>query len=121
MTPRPSNEAVVLTKALLRAAELLGLRRSELAKAVGVSEATLRRYVRGESFLRERTKQWELATMLVGAYRSASTLVGHNETLLKAWTSSYNNSLNSSPKDAALSVQGLSAVSNYLRQALSMV
>ena len=119
MLSKPSNQSVALTSALLSASARLGLKKCELAKAVGLSDATLRRYARKAGVLRQGSKQWELAAMLIGAYQSASVLVGHDEKLLKSWTRSYNRAFNLSPGEAMSTVQGLVAVSSYLHHALS--
>lgn len=109
-----SEEASVLTQAMLRASTLLGMERTEVAEAIGVSPQTLERYVRKTSALRRGSKQWELATMLVRIYLTGSILVDDNQALLQAWASSYNRAFNSSPREAFRTAQGLSAVYNYL-------
>ncbi len=60
----------VLTKASLRAAERLGLSGRQLADIVGVSEATVSRWKRGESLLEQGSKAFELAALLVRCFRS---------------------------------------------------
>jgi DNA-binding XRE family transcriptional regulator len=65
------REAVVLTKALMRAARKhLGLRRRQLATLLCVSETSIGRFARAERCLRPASKQWELALMLVDLYQA---------------------------------------------------
>ena len=54
----------VLTKAVVRAADFLGLKRSELAKTIGLSQPTLSRMYAGKYLLDENGKTWELAALL---------------------------------------------------------
>ena len=55
LAPAPNRNAV-LTKAMLRAAERLGLSGRQLAEIVGVSEATVSRLKRGEATLEAGSK-----------------------------------------------------------------
>src|SRR5262249_55930426 len=66
---QPVSEAAVVGKAMLRAAGRLRLSGRELARVLGVSEATLSRLRRGQIRLQLGTKEFELAILFVRLYR----------------------------------------------------
>ena len=73
------HRRAVLTKAALRAAERLGLSGRQLAEIVGVSEATVSRLKRGEAMLEDGSKPFQLAALLVRAFRSLDAITGGDE------------------------------------------
>lgn len=111
----------VLTKATLRAAELLGLSKAALARVVGVSESHVSRMAKGDRGLEIGTKPAELATLLVRMYRSLDALVGNSEQHRRAWMSSFNRAFNESPRDAIQKVEGLVRVVRYLDGARAVI
>ena len=110
---RPSADAV-LTKAVLRAAALLGLSSAALARVLGVSEASVSRLASGARAIHPATKEGELALLLVRAYRSLDALVGTDAGQRKAWMEGYNRALNGYPKVLLERADGLVAVVAYL-------
>ena len=104
----------VLTKATLRAAEFLGLNNAALALTVGLSESSISRMASGSKTFDLGTKPAELATLLVRVYRSLDALVGNSDPHRLAWMSTYNHALNTTPKHALLSAEGLVRVVTYL-------
>lgn len=115
----PANDAVdaasaVLTKAALRSAGLLGLSNSVLAKAVGLSEASISRMSNGAKAFEVGSKPAELAALVIRVYRSLDALVGNSEEHRRLWMSTYNRALNSVPKEAVQSAEGLVRVVTYL-------
>jgi hypothetical protein len=119
MTPRPAPAAqpqpdVVLTKALLRAAELLELSSASLARILGVSEASVSRLVSGSRTVAPGSKEGELALLLVRVYRSLDALVGTDAAQRKAWLHSPNRALNGRPADLIQRADGLVGVVSYL-------
>ena len=115
--PKPANEATVLSKAVVRAARLLSFSQRELAHILGVSEATASRLVAGSYRLSSaRTKEWELALLLVRLFRSLDALWGHEEAA-RTWLSTDNLALSARPVDLIPSVEGLVRVVNYLDNA----
>lgn len=109
--PRPE---VVLTKALLRAAELLELSSASLARILGVSEASVSRLVSGARTVDPQSKEGELALLLVRVYRSLDALVGADAAQRKAWLHSPNRALNGRPAELIQRADGLVGVLNYL-------
>jgi uncharacterized protein (DUF2384 family) len=115
--PRSMSDAAVLTKAVVRAARLLSLSQRELARILGVSEATASRLCAGHYELSaERAKEWELALLLVRLFRSLDALWGH-EAAAHAWLASDNLALAARPADLIPTVEGLVRVVNYLDNA----
>ena len=115
----PTVEAVsaasaVLTKATLRSADLLGLSNSVLARAVGLSEASISRMSSGAKALEAGTKPAELAALVIRVYRSLDALVGNSDEHRRRWMTSFNRALNATPKDAIQSAEGLVRVVTYL-------
>ena len=115
--PAVANDAAVLSKAAVRAARLLAFSQRELARILGVSEATASRLVAGHYQLsRARAKEWELALLLVRLFRSLDALWGH-EVAAHQWLTSNNLALAAHPVDLLPSVEGLVRVVNYLDNA----
>ena len=119
-TATPARD-VVLTKATLRSASLLGLSGAALARVIGTSEATISRIASGEKTLESGTKAAELAALLIRAYRSLDAVVGNSDEQRRAWMSSFNHGLNAVPREAILSVEGLVRVVTYLDAARAPV
>ncbi|TFZ06668.1 DUF2384 domain-containing protein [Ramlibacter henchirensis] len=113
--------AAVLTKAALRAAQLLGLSNAAFARTVGVSESQVSRMAAGQRQLEIGTKPAELATLLVRVYRSLDALVGNSDRHRQLWMSSQNRAFNEAPKDAIQRVEGLVRVVRYLDGARALI
>src|SRR5437588_1830272 len=105
---------VVLTKALLRATELLGLSSAVLARVLGVSEASVSRLTSGARTVDPQSKEGELALLLVRVYRSLDALVGTDATQRHAWLHGHNRALNGRPLDLIQRAEGLVNVVAYL-------
>jgi hypothetical protein len=109
-----ADPGAVLTKALLRAAGMLGLSSAALARVLGVSEAGVSRLVTGARTIDAASKEGELALILVRVYRSLDALVGTDDAQRKAWMGGYNRALNGKPVDLIERADGLVAVVSYL-------
>ncbi len=109
----PARSAV-LSKAALAAADRLGLTARALARIIGVSEPTISRMKRGDLGLEEGTKPYELAALLVRAFRSLDAVTGGDERVARAWMQAENLALGGVPVTMMASVQGLCDVVAYL-------
>jgi hypothetical protein len=118
-SPAPAADTVtaagaVLTKATLRSAGLLGLSNSVLARAVGLSEATISRMSSGAKEFEVGSKPAELAALVIRVYRSLDALVGNSDEHRRLWMTSFNRALNATPREAVQSAEGLVRVVTYL-------
>jgi transcriptional regulator with XRE-family HTH domain len=111
---RNPEAGTVLTKAALRAADRLGLSGRQLAEIVGVSEATVSRWKRGESLLEPGSKPFELAALLVRVFRSLDAITGGDEAVARRWLAAPNTALAARPVERMAQVQGLVDVAAYL-------
>jgi len=114
--PRPAERpdpAGVLTKAALRAADLLGLTRAELSRILGVSAASASRLGRSRSVDPE-SKEGELALLFLRTYRSLDSLFGGDRAASKAWLGAENDHLGGVPAELMQRVEGLVRVASYL-------
>jgi transcriptional regulator with XRE-family HTH domain len=109
--PDPS---VTLTKAVVRAANLLALSQAALAQVLGVSGATVSRLVAGHYTLQPtRKREWEFALLFVRLYRSLDAIVG-NERDAQTWLRHENLALGARPLDLIRGAEGLVRVLQYL-------
>ncbi|MFO1399387.1 MAG: antitoxin Xre/MbcA/ParS toxin-binding domain-containing protein [Burkholderiales bacterium] len=112
--PSAAADAAVLSKAVVRAARLMGLSQREVAAALGLSEATASRLFAGRYLLSAgRAHEWELGRLLVRLYRSLDALWGHEESA-RQWLASDNLALAGRPVDLLRSVEGMVRVVAYL-------
>ena len=127
MNLRPSqiapvpDEASVLTKAVTRAAGLLGLTQRQVGETLGLSSPTASRLFTGKYRLSPtRAKEWELAILFVRLFRSLDALWGHEGTA-RAWLEGYNTALGAAPRELISSAAGLVRVVDYLDHARGRV
>lgn len=105
--------AIVLSKAVARAAERLAISKSMLAKVLGVSAPTITRLFSGTYLLDQNRKEWDFALLFVRVFRSLDSIVGDEYTARK-WLSSDNLGLNAKPIELIRSAEGLVRVVQYL-------
>jgi len=124
--PRTANAVApspgrTLSKATIKAAQLLGLTQAELAPILGLSPSTVSRLAAGEHVLAEAQKSWELAALFVRLYRSLDALVGSNEKQAQAWLDSENAGLGGVPRQLISTTEGLVRAVQYLDAARGRV
>jgi hypothetical protein len=112
--PREQSEAAVVTKALLRSAERLGVSNRRLARIVGLSEASVSRMGRGAFELSPAEKPFELALLFIRMFRSLDAIVGGDEAVARAWLRNDNLALEEPPLSVIETVPGLVNVLAYL-------
>ena len=112
-TAERPDEAVVLSKAVTRAADRLAISRTLLSQILGLSTPTMSRPYHGQYRLDPARKEWELALLLVRVFRSLDSIVGTEHTA-RAWLNSENLALNARPLELLTQTEGLVRVAHYL-------
>jgi hypothetical protein len=112
--PGSRTEAAVLTKAVLRTADALALDGRSLAAILGLSEATISRMRAGTYRLSPGDKSFELAALLVRAFRSLDSVLGGDTAAARAWLRADNLALGGPPLARLRTVTGLTNVVRYL-------
>ena len=103
-----------MTKAVLRAAEPLGVTARALSSLIGVSEGSLSR-IKTDSFsLAPATKPFKLAVLFVRLLRSLNAIAGGNPQVARAWLVNSNPALDGRPVDKIQTITGLLDVIAYL-------
>jgi hypothetical protein len=105
--------ALVVAKAVLSAADRLGLRNRHLAAVLGSSEASVSRLQHGRG-LDPDTKEGELALLFLRLYRSLDALVGGDDDKAREWLFAANDHVKGVPAERIKTVEGLVDVVQYL-------
>ena len=112
--PQRADAAATVTKAVMRAATILQLKQSSIARILGVSAATVSRLYAGNYLLTpERNKEWEFALLFVRLFRSIDAILGHGDSAHN-WLTGNNLALNGRPADLIETTEGLVRVLHYL-------
>ena len=104
----PDPQAV-LAKAVLRAADQLGLKQAELARALGIHRSAISR-LKQTAALDPASKTGELALLLIRIARSLSALTGGDETWIRHFMRSPNRLSGAVPVEQIETIQGLVSV-----------
>ncbi len=104
----------VLTEAVINAAEIMGLNQALLAQTIGVSGSSVSRMKTGDYLLKEKSKEWELAALLVRLFRSLDAIVAGDERSLRSWLKGYNTALKEIPLNIITTVSGLAKTVDYV-------
>jgi hypothetical protein len=108
------DKAVILTKAVLRTADILQVQQKELAEILSVSPPTITRLMGGEKKLLQGRSEYQLGALFVRVFRSLDTLVGGNAEQARKWFRARNSHLNGVPSELVKTVRGLVNVADYL-------
>lgn len=119
-TQAAPDAATVLSKAVTRTADILGVPRGLLAKILGVSPATITRLYSGNYQLDQKRKEWEFGLLLVRVFRSLDSIVGDQATA-RQWLQSPNRALNGRPIELIEQTEGLVRVVQYLDASRSLI
>lgn len=104
----------VLSTAVLKSAELLGLNQAKVGEVLGLSPATMSRMASGAYTLDTNKKEWELGALFVRLFRSLDALVGSNDTAARTWLEGENRGLGGRPIDLIRTTEGLVRAVHYL-------
>jgi transcriptional regulator with XRE-family HTH domain len=108
----PANDVRIVATAVLRAADLLGLRQAELAAVLGVSEATVSR-MRSDAGRLPGGKPFQLALLLIRLYRSLVGVFGADPVTIRAWMRGENLALRGVPALLVVTPEGLVRTLEY--------
>lgn len=111
--PAGARESEILTRAVVRAQELLHLSQNELARILGISESSVSRLSRGR-LISVASKEGELAILFLRVFRSLDALVGGDTHAARQWLRGHNYHLGGVPATLLQSVAGLAHVIEYL-------
>jgi hypothetical protein len=103
---------IVLSRAVVRAGDLLGLTQKQLAQILGVSAASVSRLP--ERAIDPESKEGELAVLLLRMFRSLDALLGGDAQKCRAWFHAENHHLKGVPSELVTRVPGLVRVIEYL-------
>lgn len=108
--PLAKSDAQLVAKACGRAARVLGLSRDELSAVVGKHRTTIDR-----TGLDPKTKEGELALLVLRVYRSLHAPYGGDQALMRHWMEQPNHHLGAQPPRSLLArIEGLIRVASYL-------
>lgn len=109
--PLAKSDAQLVAKACERAAQELGLSKEELSAVVGGKHTT----TIDRSGLDPKTKEGELALLLLRVYRSLHAHCGGDQALMRHWMEQPNHHFGEQPPRLLLPrIEGLTRVANYL-------
>lgn len=109
----PDRQETV-SRAMLRAADLLGLSAREMAGIVGLSEATLSRLKHGRGTSSLSGKAYELSLLFIRLYRSLDAITGGDDAVSRRWLRAENIALGGIPAERIRTIDGLAHVLAYL-------
>jgi DNA-binding Xre family transcriptional regulator len=120
MPPKPDlrekaqQKEAVLTQAVLRSADLLGVDRKDLSEIIGISEATISRMRRGDAVVSLESKEGKAAIQFARICTSLDSLFGGKPELCSKWLRTATTHLGGVPLDLPRSIRGLVDVASYL-------
>lgn len=107
------DPAVVLAKAVLNAADQLGLKQAELAAVLGMHRTAISRLKQNLN-LEPKSKQGELALLLIRIARALFALTGGDRDWIKHFMHSPNQVTGGVPAQQIESIQGLIQVLQFV-------
>ncbi len=113
LAAEPDRAMRVLAGAALVAARRLEVPNRELARILGISEASVSRLSRGRT-LRPESREAEMAALFVRLFRSLDAMTGGDEAQAKGWYRAGNRHVGGVPAERVLTVEGLVDVVRYL-------
>lgn len=108
------ERAAVVSKAAVRASQLLDMKQAELASVLGLSTASVSRLATSNYTLDAKGKEYELAVLFVRMFRGLDALLGSNEEKARLWLRAHNSYLDGVPLQLIQSAEGLVHVIEYL-------
>lgn len=108
------QQSQTISKAVIRASQILQITQSSLSEILGVSVSSVSRLFAGTYKLRpERKKEWELALLFLRLFRALDAIVGSGNPA-RMWLNGINSGLGGVPLDFIQTTEGLVRVVQYL-------
>lgn len=104
----------VARKALVRAAQALGLTQAELGQVLGSSAASVSRTFTGGRDVDPATAEGRCALLFIRLFRSLDALLGGDADKARLWLRADNRHLGGAPISLLATTQGLVHVAEYL-------
>lgn len=104
---------VVLSKAILRAADQLGLNQTEIGAAIGMHRTSISK-LKSHAVLSPDTKEGELALYVIRIARALFALTGGDEAWIKRFMRSHNQMTGGVPAEQISKINGLTTVLRYV-------
>jgi hypothetical protein len=104
----------VLTKAVSRIASLWNLKNRELASILGVSEASASRLISGQFAISHRSKEGEIALLLIRLFRGLDAYLGGHKENQVAWLRAPHSVFGTSPIEKIQQLEGLVFAVHYM-------
>ena len=114
----PKREEV-LTNAVIRASNLLGLNDQQLSNTLDISLNNLMKIKTGKSLLEDGSNSFRQAALLVRVFQSIDAIATEDTSVVKQWMKSRNIILNASPINLIVEKDGLKSVVSYLDSRLA--
>ena|SRR5579863_2283543 len=112
--PDSTQAGMVLSKAVIRAAAFLDLPNKIVARAIGLSEASVSRLKSGTYVVSRDTKTFELAQLFVRLFRSLDSIMGGDDEASRSWMRTHNIVLGERPIELIQKISGLLTVLQYV-------
>lgn len=109
----------VLGKAVLRAAAGLGVRRSRLARLLGITPDSISRLARGAYTLKVNSRSWARAVLVVRLHRALETIMAGDPEAMRSWLRSHNTYLRATPASCLTTAAGLAKLTHYVESSLA--
>lgn len=113
-TAAASDPGRVVGRAVVRAADLLGVRGSVLARVLGLSEASVSRLKTEDYILDPSSKPYELAILFVRLFRGLDAIVGGDGASARSWMTTENSALRDTPISLIGTISGLMQAVQYV-------
>jgi Protein of unknown function (DUF2384) len=110
----PSSDGAIVTKAVMKAVDRLGISNRALARVLGLSEASISRMGSGSYTLAPRDKSFEVAVLFLRLFRSLDAIVGGDDAAARGWMEGENVALGGTPRELVQTLSGLVNVVGYL-------
>lgn len=107
------DRGVVLSKAVIAAAEQLGLKQVDLAAVLGVDRTRVSR-IKSKHNLNETSKEAEIALLVIRLARALFALNGGDKNLMQHFMSTPNKITKGVPKEQIKRIEGLTTVLRFV-------